>query len=257
MTYQGDTRSDQRPKETEPFTEFASYYDSFMLKCVNYGDWVKYIEKIFKNFKTKPKTILDLACGTGIPTILFAKKGYQMTGIDRSRAMLEILKGKSQGYNIAIYEADIRNFSIPEPADAAICLYDSINYLLTEEDLNKCFRCVRAVVKKNGLFVFDMNTEYGLSVFWGTRETVREASDVRSIWHNTYDDKTKISTLNLTCQVKGENRSFEEVHQERGYELPYIQQLLQSCGFPEVKFYHHGTFSPPTDLTVRVMVVAR
>ena len=228
-----------------------------MLKCVNYGDWVKYIEKIFKNFKIKPNTMLDLACGTGIPTILFAKKGYQMIGIDRSPEMLEILKTKSKGYNIVVHQADIRNFSIPELVDSAICLYDSINYLLTEEDLIKCFQCVRIALKNNGLFIFDMNTEYGLSVFWGTRETVREAGDVHSVWHNTYDNKTKISTLYLTCQVKGENRLFEEVHQERGYELPYIQQLLQKCGFSEVKSYHHGTFSPPTDLTVRVMIVAR
>ncbi len=240
-----------------PFTEFASYYDDFMLKCVNYGDWVKYIEKIFKNFKTKPKTILDLACGTGIPTLLLAKRGYHMIGVDRAQAMLEILKKKSKGYNITTYQADIRNFSLPELVDAGICLYDSINYLLTEEDLINCFQCVRAALKKNGLFIFDMNTEYGLSVFWGTRETIREAGNVHSIWHNSYDNKTKISTLYLTCYIKGEDHSFEEVHEERGYELPYIQQLLQKCGFSDVEFFHHGTFSPPTELTVRVMVVTK
>ncbi len=257
MTSHGDTQSIQRSTRAEPFTEFALYYDDFMLKCVDYDDWVNYLEKIFKKFKVKPKTILDLACGTGIPTLLLAKRGYQMIGVDRAQAMLEILLKKSKSYNIITYQADIRNFSLPKPVDAAICLYDSINYLLTEDDLIKCFQCIRAAQKKNGLFIFDMNTEYGLSVFWGTRETVREAGNVHSIWHNTYDDKTKISTLYLTCYIKGEDHSFEEVHEERGYELSYIQHLLEKCGFSDVKFFHHGTFSLPTDLTVRVMVVAR
>jgi SAM-dependent methyltransferase len=243
--------------QVEPFTEFASYYDSFMLKCVDYEGWLRYIEKIFRTFKIKPNTILDLACGTGIPTMLFARRGYQMIGIDHSKAMLEVLRQKSQGYNITTYESDIREFAIPKQVDAAICLYDSINYLLTDEDLKKCFRCVRTALAKNGLFVFDMNTDYGLSVFWGTRETIREAGNVHSIWHNTYDEKTKISILYLTCYIRNENRSFEEIHQERAYELPYVQELLKSCDFSEVKFYQHGSFSAPTDVTVRVMVVAR
>jgi SAM-dependent methyltransferase len=240
-----------------PFTEFASCYDNFMLKCVDYENWVKYIEKIFKNFKIKPKTILDLACGTGIPTILFAKRGYRMIGVDLSNAMLEVLQKKSREYDITTYQTDIRDFTLPEPVDAAICLYDSINYLLTGDDLKRCFQCIRVALKKNGLFVFDMNTSYGLSVFWGNRETIREAGNIHSIWQNVYDEKTEISTLHLTCYIKNENRSFEETHQERGYQLPYVQALLQDSGFTEVKFYHHGTFSPPTDLTVRVMVVAK
>lgn len=243
--------------QVEPFTNFATYYDSFMLKYVDYEGWVKYIEKIFKNFKVKPKTILDLACGTGIPTILFAQRGFQMIGIDRSPAMLRVLREKSKDYNITVLEADIRAFKIEQPVDAAICLYDSINYLLTGEDLQRCFQCVRNALIDDGLFVFDMNTRYGLAVFWGNRQAVREADNVHSIWQNTYDEKTAISTLRLSCYVKNENRCFEEIHQERAYELSYIQTLLKNCAFPEVRFYQHGTFLPPTEKTVRVMVVAR
>ncbi len=243
--------------QAKPFTDFAPYYDSFMLKCVDYEDWVRYIDKIFKRFNAKPKTILDLACGTGIPTLLFAQRGYRLIGIDRSKAMLAVLLEKSKGYDIKVFQADVRDFKIAEPVDAVICLYDSINYLLTGEDLRRCFKCVRAALVKNGLFVFDMNTTYGLAVFWGNRQTTRDADNVHSIWHNCYDEQTAISTLRLTCYVKNENRVFEEVHQERAYELPYIQKILENCGFPEVRFYQHGSFSPPTENTVRVMVVAR
>ncbi|MDH5683169.1 MAG: class I SAM-dependent methyltransferase [candidate division WOR-3 bacterium] len=245
--------------QTPPFSDFASFYDQFMHRYVDYPAWVKYIEKIFKIFKVRPKKILDLACGTGIPTILFAQRGYSMIGIDRSLAMLEKLREKSQNhnYNITTELADMREFSIPDKVDAVICLYDSINYLLTGEDLKRCFQCVKNVLDQNGLFVFDMNTIYGLTAFWDKRETVREVGNIRSIWRNTSDEKSNISTLRLTCYVKDENRYFEEIHQERGYELAYVQELLNSCDFSDVRFYQHRTFSPPNEVTIRVMVVAR
>ena len=139
-----------------PFTDFAAHYDDFMFKCVDYESWVKYVGKIFKTFKVKPKTILDLACGTGIPTLLFAKKGYRMIGIDSSQTMLDVLQKKINGYDITTYRADIRGFTIPAEVDAVICLYDSINYLLTGDDLKRCFGCVRCTLRKNGLFIFGL-----------------------------------------------------------------------------------------------------
>ncbi len=36
------------------------------------------------------KTILELACGTGIQAVRFAQKGYEVTGLDLSYEMLEL-----------------------------------------------------------------------------------------------------------------------------------------------------------------------
>lgn len=244
-----------------PFTRFARHYDRFMVKFVDYPGWVNYVLKIFRRFKVVPRTILDVACGSGIPTVIFAGKGYRMIGVDRSREMLEILEQKKRDLPIEVRCADIRDFQIPVRVDAAISLYDSINYLLTEDDLVRCFRCVFRALDEHGIFVFDMNTIFGLSEGWGTRTFTRETEEIVSIWQNQYDPKTRISTLMLTFWEKlpdgTPGEKFQEVHQERGYTVEEVKRVLEAAGFAETHFYHHGGFLPVGPLSGRMMVVAR
>lgn len=244
----------------EPFARFARHYDRFMMKFVDYHGWVNYILRIFRRFRVMPRTILDVACGTGIPTVLFAERGYRMIGVDRSREMLEVLRAKRGGLPIEILCADIRDFRLAERVDAAISLYDSINYLLEEEDLERCFRCVRRALIEPGLFAFDMNTLYGLAQGWGTRTITRETEHIVSIWHNRFDPRTRLSTLHLVFWEKRPDGTlgarFEEVHQERAYTVEEVRRALSAAGFGEVHFFHHGGFLPVGPLTSRMMVVA-
>lgn len=276
----------KNPYSVPKFKGFARFYDQFMLRLVNYPAWVDYIEKIFKEYNCSVKSILDLACGTGIPSLLFAKKGYQITGVDSSQPMLDVFweKTAKTNYSIRLINADIRSFSISEPVDpapilkcsaekpqseislhnlknsygvdAAVSLYDSINYLLTETDLLACFKCVAESIKPSGLFVFDMNTIYCLEHFWDNRETPRRVGDIYSVWKNSYNPDTKISTLKLTVYTD-DGEVFEETHQERGYTLEEIKNNLLKAGFSDSHIYAHLTLLPPNDSTLRIMVVAR
>jgi SAM-dependent methyltransferase len=245
----------------EPFSRFNQHYDEFMVRYVDYRSWVDYVGRVFQRFKVEPKTILDLACGTGLPTLLLARRGYRVTGVDRSPEMLQVLEAKRGDLPVVTLRADIREFHVPEPLDAAVCLYDSINYLLTEDDLVRCFGCVRDAVVPGGVFTFDMNTVYGLAEFWGTRSTVREVGGVYSVWQNSYDPETRVSTLHLTFWEQPEpgkvGEKFEEIHQERAYHPEEVERCLREGGFREVRFYQHGCFIPPGPLTTRMMVVAR
>lgn len=252
---------DIEPAGNVPFTDFARYYDRFMNHYVDYRSWVDYVARIFGKFKVEPKTVLDLACGTGIPTVLMARRGYEMFGVDRAPAMLDVLRSKTADLPIRTVEADMTDFTLPGPVDATISLYDSINYLLREEQLLACFKCVRRALRPGGLFVFDVNTIYSLAVFWGERLTPRDAGGIRSIWENSYDPATNTSTLNLTFWEPAEAGSnpvrYHETHHERAYSRHELKRNLKAAGFGRVQFYTHGGFLPVGPLTVRMMVVAR
>jgi len=245
----------------EPFSRFNRHYDKFMVKYVDYKGWVDYVVRIFGRFRSDPRTILDLACGTGIPTIMLARRGYRMTGVDRSPEMLAVLESKRGDLPIATVRADMREFALPEPLAAAICLYDSMNYLLTEDDLARCFRCTRQAVISGGLFVFDMNTVFGLADHWGARTAAREAGGICSTWQNSYDKETRVSTLHLTFWEQPEpgktGERFEEIHQERAYFPAEVERCLRAAGFAVVHFFQHGSFIEPGQNTTRMMVVAR
>lgn len=243
----------------EPFSSFASCYDRFMLKFVDYRAWIAYLEQVFERFDFRPAMIVDIACGTGIPTVMLARKGYQMIGVDRSPEMLAILEAKIGNLPIRLVRADMRDFSLTGRVDGAISLYDSINYLLTEDDLVRCFRCVRHALADSGLFAFDMNTLYGLSECWGSRTVTREVGNICSIWHNRFDPETRISTLQLTFWDKnrGTESRFQEVHQERAYTVEEVQRSLRAAGFSRMHFFQHSSFLPVGPFTARMMVVAR
>ncbi|MFO7637747.1 MAG: methyltransferase domain-containing protein [bacterium] len=250
----------EAPAPAAPFREFARHYDSFMHRYVDYRSWVDYVERIFSRFRARPRTVLDLACGTGIPSLLLARRGYRVTGVDRSEEMLVVLRQKAGGLPVTAVRADITDFALEEPADAAISLYDSINYLLTEEALSGCFRCTRQSLRPGGLFVFDMNTVHALAAYWGNRLTPRAVGAVQSVWENRYDPATRVSTLRLRFRepsADGRFLEFEEEHRERAYTRQELKRNLQAAGFEHIKFFSHGGFLPVGPLTVRMMVVAR
>jgi hypothetical protein len=137
-----------------------------------------------------------------------------------------------------------------------------VNYLLTADDLTQCFRSVRCALKSDGIFVFDLNTVYGLATYWGDRQTVRDVEDIHSVWDTSYDPETRVSSLRLTFTVRPKRRNqpapvYVEIHEERGYTIPEIGACLQKAGFQRNDFHQHGTFQPPGPTTTRMMVVAR
>jgi len=245
----------------EPFSRFNLHYDKFMIKYVDYRGWIDYLVRVFGHFRSDPKTILDLACGTGIPTLMLARRGYRMTGVDRSPEMLAMLEAKRGDLPVTTIHADIRDFSVPEPHEGAICLYDSMNYLLTEDDLVRCFSCVRSALVPGGLFVFDMNTVYGLAEHWGTQTAAREVGGIDSIWQHDWDPETRVSTLTLTFWEKAEDgkpgEKIVEIHQERAYYPREIERCLKAAGFTQVHFFQNGSFLEPGPHTTRMMIVGR
>lgn len=101
--------------------------------------------------------ILDLACGTGQVAALLAERGYRVTGLDVSEEMLAFARSHAPG--VAFVQADARTFELPDTVDAVLSLYDSLNHIMSVDDLREVLARVRAVLVPGGRFVFDLNTE--------------------------------------------------------------------------------------------------
>ena len=80
--------------------------------------------------------ILDIGCGTGRHTIALAERGYRMTGLDLSAAMLTKAAEKAQAaqLQVTLVHASATNFSFAERFDAAICLCEGAFGLLSQVD---------------------------------------------------------------------------------------------------------------------------
>ena len=65
----------------------AASYDR-LTNDVDYGAVVDFYFEILKKEMLSPRTAVDLACGTGSVSLLLARKGLKVTGVDMSEEML-------------------------------------------------------------------------------------------------------------------------------------------------------------------------
>lgn len=245
---------------SESFTTIAAYYDTLM-SFINYPSWIAYIENILSLHSIKQRTLLDIACGTGVCLEHWIRRGYEVIGLDRSREMLQVARERFHRQNrddIELIQADMRTFILPHQVPIVTCLYDSVNYLLTEADVRSCFERVYSVLDSGGIFIFDMNTVHCLRDEWGNTTFYRQDENINSVWQNSFDASTGISTLHITLKIHedGTIRTVKEHHQERGYLLSAIGALLREAGFT-FSMYRHLTFNPAWEDDLRIMGVAK
>ena len=193
-----------------------------------------------ERFDVQPQTILDIACGEGTFAVAMAKRGFQVTGVDLSPQMLQFARERAeeQNVNVTFVLQDMRALSFEKSFDLATCWFDSLNYLLELEDLEKTFAGVYRALKKAGLFIFDMNTIHGLAYSWQRLPCYvqQDTSSLFEVHRPKYDFTTNITTMKITGFAKEGDRwiRMDEEHQERGYTLKDIRQCLQKVGFQEL-----------------------
>jgi len=129
------------------------FYDAAM------GDrteMASYIRRLIRRHKPQAKTLLELACGTGAILHVLGKS-YDVVGLDLSLQMLSLARKKLP--HVRFYRKDMVRFDLATKFDVIICVFDSINHVLKFADWTKIFRNAARHLEKDGLFLFDINTE--------------------------------------------------------------------------------------------------
>lgn len=248
----------------EAYTDFAYLYDTFM-EDVPYEQWADLLSSLFKAYGDKIEKVLDLGCGTGTLTELLSEMGYKMTGADLSEDMLAVASEKAyeSGNDILYINQDMRELSLLEKQDAVICVCDSINYLLLDEDMVETFKHIKDSLRTGGILIFDFNTIYKYETVIGDTTIAENREDCSFIWENFYEPSTQINEYQVTFFVRDDEededifRRFEESHIQRGYELSKMRALLEASGLKFVTALDETTKKTPTDESERIYIIAR
>ena len=245
----------------EMYEDFALVYDRFMDETP-YEEWCQFVVGRLKQDQITDGILLDLGCGTGSMTELLAKQGYDMIGVDLSDSMLDIAMEKraQSGHNILYLQQDMREFELYGTVRAVICLCDSLNYLLEEDDLLTTFKLVNNYLDPNGLFIFDFNTVYKYETVIGDSTIAENREDCSFIWENYYDPEEEINEYDLTIFVKQQKdlfRKFTETHLQRGYTLETMKRLVEQSGLIFVEALDADTHGSVTETSERIYVIAR
>lgn len=246
----------------EAYTGFAEVYDMFM-DNVPYLEWSQYLIALLEEYGISQGLVLDLGCGTGKMTRLLARAGYDMIGVDNSEEMLQIAREQEgEPSDILYLLQDMRKFELYGTVRAVVCVCDSLNYMLEEEDLLSVFLLVNNYLDPGGLFLFDMNTLFKYREILGENTICENREEGSFIWENFYDEEERINQYDLTLFIRdgmnrGLYRKYEETHFQRGYELRRVRELLEQAGMEFVAVYDAYTKEPVCEESERVCIIAR
>lgn len=244
----------------QPYSGFASVYDLFM-DNVPYEEWADYVQRLLKKNKIDKGLVLELGCGTGSMTRLLADRGFDMIGIDYSEEMLAIARENSaEDYNILYLCQDMREFELYGTVAAVVSVCDSMNYIMSEEELLKVFRLVNNYLDPGGLFIFDLDTQYAYEEILGDNTIAENREEGSFIWENTYYEDEMMNEVNLTLFIPEEDqlfRKYEETHFRKAYSLSIIEKLIEESGMELVAVYDTLTEKKPKKDSERVYFIAR
>ncbi|MBO6165832.1 MAG: class I SAM-dependent methyltransferase [Eubacterium sp.] len=238
---------------------FAKVYDR-MMDNIPYDEWKQFLLQLMYRYKVKPcAKIAELGCGTGTMTMRLAEDGFQMTGIDLSEEMLEAARAKDPYSDYKCM--DMRELVLPEKQDVIISVCDSMNYLLTTEDLYKTIAAARDNLKEGGIFIFDLKTEYFYKVILDGYTDKDDFGDFSYVWKNIYDYDTKIHKYYLKFRYtetdeigRKVDKAEREVHRQRAFSAAEIREAAERAGFTHAAVYGGSCIEKPRLNSERIFI---
>lgn len=237
----------------------AESYDR-LTNDVDYKATVSFYMEILKREGVHPRTVVDLACGTGSVTEILAQMGYPVVGVDMSEEMLTVAAMKTGDLEPRpLFTCQyLQKLRLPKAVDMAVCALDSLDYILNPDHCKEAIRRVYKALNPGGIFIFDVNTPEKLRAMDG-QVFLDEDDDVYCVWRGEFDEKTNICSYGMDLfQRAGKvwHRSFEE-HQEYAYSQAQLTGFLKEAGFTGIEVYADREFVAPRPGEQRIYFKAR
>ena len=110
------------------------------------------LDQIIRQRNPSAATLLDVACGTG-RHLGHLRDHYDIVGLDVDPTMLE--QARTRLPHIRLVEGDMRSFQLNRRFDAVTCLFSSIGYMSSTEDLRAAVSCMAGHLAVGGVLVVD------------------------------------------------------------------------------------------------------
>lgn len=193
------------------------------------------IDKLVLEHLPAEARILDLCCGTGQLTEALLRRGYAVTGIDGSEEMVRLARENAPAAEFIV--GDARSFTLPRTYDAAVSVFDSLNHVIALDEISSVFCNVRMALRKDGLFLFDINMEEGYKARWRGSYNIVEDDHVCLVRLGYHPDK-KMGESQLTIfRLNGQWERSDLTLFQKCYTEDEIRSALATAGLGDVAIY--------------------
>ncbi|MEJ8776406.1 class I SAM-dependent DNA methyltransferase [Pseudogracilibacillus sp. ICA-222130] len=223
------------------YNEFAYVYDRLM-EHAPYDSWVQFTKDMIESNQLKTKNIVDLGCGTGEIAIRLANSGFHITGVDISSDMLTVAQAKAmqQGVHIPWIHQDMTNLEGFSNTDLFISYCDVMNYITNIDEVTTVCQRVYEHLQEDGAFIFDIHALPYVEKMLVDQTFADVTDELAYIWFCESGEEIGAMTHYLTIfekQVDGTYHRFDEIHEEKTYNIETYANVLHNIGFRKIKFY--------------------
>jgi SAM-dependent methyltransferase len=248
-------------------SEYARLYDVFY-ETKPYGDEAAFIAgRLKEHGAAPPRRLLELACGTGRHALELQRSGYDITATDYSSSVLEVARARAAdaGAPIDFQRQDMRALDLGgRRFGAAICLFDALGYVQTNEAVVDTLRGLHRALEPSGVFVFEVwHAAAMLRSFEPLRVREFQDGDRRIIRVSTTEllvdqQLARVKYDIVVLDAGGTARTFSETHVGRYFSLQEIRYFLESCDFELLEAFDGFSENRSiTSATWHIVAVAR
>lgn len=238
------------------YNKFSDIYDLLTFD-IDYKKYSQNIMGLLKKDNIEQGNLLEIGCGSGNLTSHLASENFNILAFDYSEQMLNNAYTKLIDFeNVSLIKADMYKFPYEMyEFDAVVTLLDVINYILKKDKVRDLFAGVYEGLKKDGLFIFDLNSESRMFERLGNNTYVYEKDHVFYTWEN--ERKGDLVNFYLNFFVKDEKGKYERIIEnqvEKYYSLEDIIEILEEVGFCEIEYFDEDTMDNPTKDSQRILI---
>jgi SAM-dependent methyltransferase len=217
-----------------PYDDFAWFYNRYWNEEFHSLAF-PILERIWLPGIAQRARILDVCCGTGYLAGLLAARGYCVTGIDASATMIRHARENVPAAEFQV--SDAAHFQTPAPFDAAVSTFDSLNHILTPEQLEAAFRRTVAALKSGAPFVFDVLREEAYQTHWGEAFALVREDHLLTITGAGYDFRSRLACCHITMfrLLDGLWQRSDVEMEQRCHTPAEVDSALRHAGFGEIR----------------------
>lgn len=212
--------------------------------------------------------LLDLGCGTGRFCLAMEQLGYDPIGIDLSAAMLQQARDRAvaESSQALFIQQDISRFELFGTVDLMVCLLDTVNHLLRQDQVRRLFRLSANYLNPGCLFVLDIATRHHLETtlgngfFFQDLPAGQDSPAVSLFWQNHWTAARHLSQSDLVLFSQLEDGNYQRLDteiRERWYDGNQLKAWAADAGLEAVGHYGELHLSPPRPKDERQFLVFR